>query len=160
MSKQVTFPLNELVELFLHGRQYGIISSKDTLYRVINELPEEDKASYVIENEQWTIGYDTSELPALHNGLYRLWNKQDWINTDNRRKSIIIKMEEKQANYRAKMNTMKSAIKEKMVSSGVQAMVVDMLLNGQSDSQLESLYNTYFPASSTKCEGVLKDLKQ
>ena len=140
MSKKVEIEVKELVNLFLHGRPYGFTSDKEEIYKLIISLPE-DERSCVIENQAWNVGYNGCHLPVLSLGMFRLWNREDWINCNNHNLTARNNIDNKLAELRERRQHIKECVKRSLLKTGVVEMVADMLISSSQDSQLEMLYN-------------------
>jgi hypothetical protein len=148
MSQQILLSVDRTIELFLGSRAYGIISESDELYKALTTIPEAER-QFVLENSEWSVAFDTTSLPQLQAGLYRLWNKQDWTTSNNKHIAAVTKANadhkerERMRAYR-KHRVRLNMINAQMLigaNEDMATMVVDMMLESCSDEQIASFYN-------------------
>jgi hypothetical protein len=148
MSQQITISVERAIAMFLGHRAYGIVSDSDELYIALNAIPMEQR-QFVIENNEWSVAFDTTAMPMLQAGLYRLWNKQDWETSNNKHIAAVAKANADH-NERERMRTYRrdkvhSQMVEAQIAAGQSSViaktVVDMMLASCSDEQIGSFYN-------------------
>lgn len=133
--------LETFLDLFLGYRPYGFIGERDSFYKALISIPPEDRQSIVIENEEWTTGFDNNPMPACSPGMHRVWRRKDWELCDNKRKEAITRIDAAQQHYRQQREDKLKAVKQDLATKGVTEQVFAMLVASMDDTTLDTMFN-------------------
>lgn len=144
----VTIPLEHYIELVLRHHPYVVIQKDDQIWQAITSVPEEQRQSYVLENEEWTIGFNCLPIVSVQ-GIkdgYRLWYRKDWELCDNKRQEVVRRIDKAQADYQANRSMMLEAIRQDYLTKGITEQVWSMLANTLSDTLIKDMHRAMITA--------------
>lgn len=131
--------VSRYIEAILHSREYAII---DDYTKSEIEAEQGYEAHCVIENNANTIGHSTLDLPVLAKGLWRMWNMQDWVNTGNKRKMVIARIEAAQEQSRQFKQAMREAVKQWYIGQGLNSDSAEQMIKMLGDDAIKITYDS------------------
>lgn len=138
----VTITLEHYIELALRHHPYVIIQQDDEIWTAIMSVSPSERLSYILENEEWTIGFNCEPIKSvsgIRNG-WRLWHRKDWELCDNKRQEAVRRIDAAQLAYRERRAIMLEAVHQEYLAKGITEAVWPMIAANISDVILKDMY--------------------